>query len=139
MSDRVLTGSALRDSTLCGVIEEEFIKGGMPLISSDIIRGHLDAIILRLISEKDRYGYEISNEITNRTNGEFKIKEASMYAVFQRLVKKQLIKTYLGDVSLGSRRRYYRITSLGTAYLKEEIRNWYNARAIIDIFMEGIE
>ena len=106
------------------------------MISSDIIRGHLDAIILRLISEKDRYGYEIANEIAERTRGEFKIKEASMYAVFQRLVKKELIETYLGDVSLGSRRRYYKITSLGKAYLKEEISSWYSARAIIDIFME---
>ena len=109
------------------------------MISSDIIRGHLDAIILRLISEKDRYGYEISNEIAARTDKRFQIKEATLYAVFQRLVKKELLESYLGDVSFGSRRRYYRITSLGRAYLSEEIRNWYDARSIIDIFMEGLQ
>ncbi|MDP4193367.1 MAG: PadR family transcriptional regulator, partial [Bacteroidota bacterium] len=69
------------------------------MINSDAIRGHLDAIILRLISEKDRYGYEISKEISSRTNDEFQIKEATLYAVFQRLEKKQLIESYLGDVS----------------------------------------
>jgi len=111
----------------------------MSLISSDIIRGHLDAVILRLISEKDRYGYEISNEIAARTGGNFQIKEATLYAVLQRLVKKELIESYLGDVSFGSRRRYYRITSLGRAYLSEEIRNWHDARGIIDIFMEGLQ
>jgi len=109
------------------------------LISSDIIRGHLDAIILRLIYEKDCYGYEISNEISNRTNNKFKIKEASLYAVLQRLVKKELIESYLGDISLGGRRRYYRITNLGRAYLNEEIRTWHDARDIINIFMEGLE
>lgn len=109
------------------------------MISSDIIRGHLDAIILRLIYEKDRYGYEISNEIANRTNHAFQIKEATLYAVFQRLVKKELLESYLGDVSLGGRRRYYRITNLGRAYLKEEIENWHKARDMIDIFMEGLE
>ena len=109
------------------------------MISSDIIRGHLDAVILRLISEKDRYGYEISNEIAARTGGNFQIKEATLYAVLQRLVKKELIESYLGDVSFGSRRRYYRITSLGRAYLSEEIRNWHDARGIIDIFMEGLQ
>ncbi|MDD9150486.1 MULTISPECIES: PadR family transcriptional regulator [unclassified Sporolactobacillus] len=108
------------------------------MISSDIIRGHLEGIILRLIYEKDRYGYEISNEIANRTDHKFRIKEATLYAVFQRLVKKGLIESYLGDVSFGSRRRYYRITSLGRAYLKEEIRNWHEARDIINIFMEGL-
>lgn len=109
------------------------------MINSDIIRGHLDAIILRLIDEKDRYGYEISNEISRRTDNKFKIKEATLYAVFQRLTKKGLIESYLGDISLGGRRRYYRITSLGRAYLAEEIRNWHEARDIIDIFMEGLQ
>ncbi|MFA9464851.1 MAG: PadR family transcriptional regulator [Velocimicrobium sp.] len=109
------------------------------MISSDIIRGHLDAIILRLIYEKDCYGYEISNEIISRTNNEFKIKEATLYAVLQRLVKKELIESYLGDISLGGRRRYYRITNLGRAYLNEEIRNWHDARDIINIFMEGLQ
>jgi PadR family transcriptional regulator PadR len=111
----------------------------MSFINSDIIRGHLDAIILRLIYEKDTYGYEISNEIANRTKNKFEIKEATLYAVFQRLVKKELIESYLGDISFGSRRRYYRITTLGQEYLKDEIRTWRNAREIIDIFMEDLK
>jgi PadR family transcriptional regulator, regulatory protein PadR len=111
----------------------------MSTINSDIIRGHLDAIILRLIYEKDTYGYEISNEIATRTNNKFEIKEATLYAVFQRLVKKELIESYLGDVSFGSRRRYYRITSAGKDYLNEEIQLWHSAREIIDIFMEDLK
>ena len=111
----------------------------MTFINSDIIRGHLDAIILRLIYEKDTYGYEISNEIATRTNNQFEIKEATLYAVFQRLVKRGLIDSYLGDVSLGSRRRYYRLTEAGRDYLKDEIRTWQNAREIIDIFMEDLK
>lgn len=109
------------------------------MISSDIIRGHLDAIILRLIYEKDRYGYEISKEIASRSKDEFQIKEATLYAVFQRLEKKQLIQSYLGDVSYGSKRRYYHITNLGKAYLNEEINEWRKTKDIIDIFMEGLE
>lgn len=109
------------------------------MISSDIIRGHLDAIILRLIYEKDRYGYEISKEIASRTKNEFQIKEATLYAVFQRLEKKELIESYFGSISLGGKRRYYRITSLGKAYLREEVAAWHAARDIIDIFMEGLQ
>lgn len=106
------------------------------MISSDVIRGHLDAIILRLIYEKDRYGYEISKEVASRTEGECQIKEATLYAVFQRLEKKELIESYLGSMSLGGKRRYYRITSLDRAYLREEIKDWKKAREIIDLFME---
>lgn len=109
------------------------------MISSDILRGHLDAIILRLIYEKDRYGYEISKEISKRTNDQFQIKEASLYAVFQRLEKKGIIESYFGDVSHGGKRRYYRITLLGRAYLKELVKEWQETKEIINIFMEEIQ
>ena len=107
------------------------------MISSDIIRGHLDAIILRLIFEKDRYGYEIAKEIDARTSGDYKIKEATLYAVFQRLEKKNLIESYQGSVSFGGQRRYYSITPLGRAYLSEEIKEWQKTKDIIDTLLEG--
>lgn len=109
------------------------------MISSDIIRGHLDAIILRLIYEKDRYGYEMSKEIGIRTHNQFQIKEATLYAVFQRLEKKQLIESYYGDVTHGSKRKYYRITTLGRAYYKEKREEWSKIKEIVEIFMEGLE
>lgn len=109
------------------------------MINSDIIRGHLDTIILRLISEKDRYGYEISKEIGQRTQDRFQIKEATLYAVFQRLEKRGLIRSYEGDVSLGSRRRYYAITPKGGAALVEGAGEWRTIKEIMDIFMEGLQ
>jgi PadR family transcriptional regulator PadR len=108
------------------------------MLSSDIIRGHLDAIILKLVNEKDRYGYEISKEIENRTSNRFQIKEATLYAVFQRLEKREFLKSYYGNVSFGSKRRYYTITEPGRVYLKEEITQWREAKDIIDIFMEEL-
>lgn len=108
------------------------------IIRSDIIRGHLEPIILRLIYEKDRYGYEISKEISQRTDGRFQIKEATLYAVFQRLHRKELIESYYGTVSHGGKRKYYRITALGKAYLKETVKEWHQTKDIIDLFMEGI-
>ncbi len=109
------------------------------MLSSDTIRGHLDAIILRLIIEKDRYGYEISKEILARTDNMFEIKEATLYAVFQRLEKKELIKSYHGDVTHGRKRKYYRITTLGRAYYREKIIEWETTKKVINIFMEGWE
>ncbi|WP_105615399.1 PadR family transcriptional regulator [Vallitalea okinawensis] len=109
------------------------------MLSSDTIRGHLDAIILRLIIEKDRYGYEISKEILARTENMFEIKEATLYAVFQRLEKKDLIKSYHGDVTHGRKRKYYRITTLGRAYYREKIIEWETTKKVINIFMEDWE
>ncbi|EON71081.1 PadR family transcriptional regulator [Lysinibacillus sphaericus] len=109
------------------------------MVRSDIIRGHLDSIILRLISEKDRYGYEISQEISLRTNNRFQIKEATLYAIFQRLEKREIIEAYYGDISHGGKRKYYRITPLGKAYLNELVKEWMEVKEIIDLFMEGLE
>ncbi|GAB2555305.1 PadR family transcriptional regulator [Gracilibacillus alcaliphilus] len=109
------------------------------MIKSDIIRGHLEPIILRLIYENDQYGYEISKQISLRTDNRFQIKEATLYAVFQRLEKKDLIESYYGSVSHGRKRKYYRITTLGKAYLKESAREWQETKEIIDLFMEGLE
>lgn len=105
---------------------------------SDLFRGHLEAIILSLVQEKDRYGYEISKEISQRTMERFQIKEATLYAVFQRLESKELIESYYGDVSHGGKRKYYRITRLGKAYLKELANEWKETKTIIDLFMEGL-
>lgn len=93
---------------------------------------------MRLILEKDQYGYEISKEISARTNNRFHIKEATLYAVFQRLHRKELIESYYGDITHGSKRKYYRITPLGRAYLKEIAKEWYETKEIIDLFMEGL-
>lgn len=109
------------------------------MIRSDIIRGHLDSIILRLILEEDRYGYEISKEISQRTNNRFQIKEATLYAVFQRLEKKDLIESYFGSVSFGGKRKYYKITTLGKAFLKESAEEWEATKEIVDLFMEGLK
>jgi len=109
------------------------------MLRSDLIRGHLDSIILRLIFEQDRYGYEISKEISLRTDNRFQIKEATLYAVFQRLEKKELIESYMGSVSQGGKRKYYRITTLGKAYLKEMVKEWKETKEVIDLFMEGLK
>ncbi|MCL1631989.1 PadR family transcriptional regulator [Sporolactobacillus sp. CPB3-1] len=112
--------------------------GGSP-IRSDILRGHLDSIILRLLKDEDSYGYALSKKISHRTGGRFEIKEATLYAVFQRLEKKQLIESYYGARSHGGKRKYYRITTLGKAYLYEMVREWQEVKEIVDLFMEEID
>ncbi|MDD3477616.1 MAG: PadR family transcriptional regulator [Candidatus Izemoplasmatales bacterium] len=101
------------------------------MISSDVIRGHIDTIILKLLMEKDMYGYEIAGEITARTNDKFQIKEATLYAVVGRLENRELITSYVGEKTHGGKRRYYRVTPLGRAYYQELIKEWDLLRSIM--------
>ncbi len=101
------------------------------MISSDVVRGHVDTVVLKLLLEKEMYGYEIANEIKARTQNKFEIKEATLYAVVQRLESKELITSYMGEKSHGGKRRYYRVTPLGRAYFKELIDEWRLLRQIM--------
>jgi PadR family transcriptional regulator PadR len=101
------------------------------MINSDVIRGHIETIILKLLAEKDMYGYELVNVIKERTDNLFQIKEATLYAVLQRLEKKELISSYLGEKTYGGKRRYYQVTPLGRAYYKEMLKEWNLLRKIM--------
>jgi PadR family transcriptional regulator PadR len=101
------------------------------MINSDVIRGHIETIILKLLIEKDMYGYELVSVIKDRTNNLFLIKEATLYAVLQRLEKKELISSYLGEKTFGGKRRYYKVTALGKAYFREMLEEWNMLRNIM--------
>lgn len=107
------------------------------MISSDVIRGHLDTIVLRLLNEKDMYGYELANVIKERTGGLFEIKEATLYSVLQRMESRELIESYAGEKSFGRKRRYYRPTPLGKAYLKTMIEEWEMLQDIMKTILRG--
>ncbi|MGD9762022.1 MAG: PadR family transcriptional regulator [Candidatus Izemoplasmatales bacterium] len=101
------------------------------MINSDVIRGHIETIILKLLIEKNMYGYELVNVIKDRTKNLFLIKEATLYAVLQRLEKKELISSYLGEKTFGGKRRYYKVTPLGKAYFQEMLNEWNMLREIM--------
>lgn len=106
------------------------------MINSNLIRGHLEIIILKLIIEQDRYGYEIANCIKERTNEGFIIKEATLYSVVNRLEKQGLISSYFGEKTHGKKRRYYRITVLGKAYFNQKSEEWIELKHIVDTLLE---
>lgn len=70
-------------------------------ITSDLLRGHTDTMVLRLLSEADRYGYEIVKLIAERSGGEYELKEATMYSSVRRLEADGDIEWYWGDESQG--------------------------------------
>ena len=101
-------------------------------ISSDLIRGHTETIILGNLMKKDSYGYEINKQIKEKTDGQYELKEATMYSAFKRLEEIGHIISYWGNEDKGARRRYYRITEDGKkAYMRDK-SDWELAKKLID-------
>ncbi|NLM50927.1 MAG: PadR family transcriptional regulator [Clostridiaceae bacterium] len=105
-------------------------------ITSDILRGHTDTIILKCLLDEDSYGYKINNFIKEKTNGLYELKEATLYSAFRRLEQQGYIKSYWGDENTGARRRYYKITLEGRLYYKKNVEEWEMAKSIIDTLIK---
>ncbi len=102
------------------------------VLTSDIVRGHTDAIILSLLARQDDYGYNINKHITEVSCGELELKEATLYTAFRRLEEAGFIKSYWGDEDSGARRKYYKITPLGRDEYEKQLAYWKRTRDIID-------
>lgn len=102
------------------------------LITSDLIRGHIDTIILRILADADSYGYEIIKSVSRCSNEQYTLKEPSLYTSLKRLEKDKLIESYWGDESQGGRRKYYHITIEGRTRYQKAVDEWLAAREIIN-------
>lgn len=108
-------------------------------ISSDLIRGHIDTMILRVLNEGDNYGYEIVKSIGVNSKGAYELKEPSLYTSLKRLESQGMIASYWGDESQGGRRKYYRITESGKQTYLRSVAQWKIARDLINQLIEGGE
>ena len=101
-------------------------------ITSDLIRGHTEIIILKQLLRADSYGYEINRNINKTTENQYELKEATLYSAFRRLEAAGHISSYWGDEDSGARRRYYTITETGIDYYTGAKAEWEQSKKIID-------
>ncbi len=90
-------------------------------------KGILELLVLSLLLEKDRYGYELVNEISKNIS----ISEGTIYPLLRRLNNDGYFETYLKESSEGPPRKYYRITESGKEALKDLSEEW-------DKFLVGV-
>lgn len=106
-------------------------------ISSDLIRGHIDTIVLGLLSTEDRYGYEICKQVGILSDATYELKEPTLYSAARRLEGQGLIRSYWGEESQGGRRKYYAITDAGRQTYERNLADWKRARSLIDRLVSG--
>jgi DNA-binding PadR family transcriptional regulator len=103
-----------------------------PKLSSDVLRGHTDTIVLNILRRGDAYGFEIYNTILNRTGEQYELKETTLYSSYKRLEQEGCITSYWGDETQGARRRYYRITPKGLEQYRQSILDWEFTQRILN-------
>jgi DNA-binding PadR family transcriptional regulator len=106
-------------------------------LSSDLLRGYTEAVILRRLLGQDGYGYQISKEVAEISRGRLEMKEATLYTAFRRLEAAGCIESYWGNEVIGARRRYYRLTEEGARRLQEDAETWLETREVLDALLLG--
>jgi PadR family transcriptional regulator PadR len=97
---------------------------GINALARELKRGSTELLILALLDERDRHGYEIARLIDERSSGTISFHAASLYPTLYRLEDKDLIEGRWVERSGQRRRRYYRLTAAGRKALASQRSVW---------------
>jgi PadR family transcriptional regulator PadR len=90
---------------------------------ADLIRGHLDLLVLSIVAGGATHGYAIAEGLRTRSSGEFDLREGTLYPALYRLEGAGLLASGWRDAG-GRRRRVYRLTRAGRRALEGRTREW---------------
>ncbi len=87
--------------------------------------GTTEFLVLVVLNEKDRYGYEIAREVHDRSEGFFEFKQGFLYPALRRMEQTNSIRGYWRRSDTGGpNRKYYRLTSKGQLRLGAFVEAW---------------
>ena len=104
-------------------------------ISSDLIRGHIDTIILYSLFDEDKHAQQISDSIEQKSNNEYKINQATLYSSLKRLENLKHVSSYWNEADDG-RRKFFHLTEQGKYLVENNLSDWSYSKNIIDRLMD---
>lgn len=107
-------------------------------VDKSIISGSLTMLLLKLLSEKDMYGYEMIETLRQKSQNVFELKAGTLYPLLHSMEEKGFLTVYEQAV-LGKTRKYYSITEKGRGVLAKKEREWNEYAAAVKkvLVMEG--
>ena len=103
-----------------------------------LLAGSSAMLVLKLLSENDMYGYQITEELAARSQNVFEMKSGTLYPLLHTLEQKNWVSAY--EVMEGGReRRYYSITESGRRQLAEKQEEWNSFSAAVNKVLGGAQ
>jgi PadR family transcriptional regulator PadR len=105
-------------------------------IDRELKRGTLEMILLKLLSERPMYGYELVSTLERRGGQPFQLKEGTLYPVLYRLENAGWIEARWETAERGVPRKYYQLTPSGAEQLKALISDWFDFSSAVQRVLE---
>jgi PadR family transcriptional regulator PadR len=102
------------------------------MLDREVKRGSTEMLILALVEDRPRHGYEIAKLIEQRSDGVLQFHVASLYPLLYRLEKRGLINGRWVEKAGQRRRRFYKLTATGQKILAEQRKTWKDFFAALD-------
>jgi PadR family transcriptional regulator, regulatory protein PadR len=100
-------------------------------ISSEMLKGTLDMMILRTLVVGDAHGHTIAKVIERSSEDVLEVEQGSLYPALHRLENRGWVKSYWGTSENNRKAKFYRMTTAGRRQLTVETSRWRQmARAI---------
>lgn len=104
-------------------------------VDKTLVSGSVTMLLLKLLSRKDMYGYEMIATLRERSNNVFELKAGSLYPLLHSMEEKGLVSSYEQEV-LGKVRKYYTLTKEGKKVLKQKEEEWKEyTQAVADVMV----
>src|ERR1700704_2093483 len=94
------------------------------MLDREVKRGSTEMLILALVEDRPRHGYEIAKLIEQRSDGVLQFNVASLYPLLYRLEKRGLINGRWVEKAGQRRRRFYKLNAAGQEILAEQRKTW---------------
>jgi len=106
-------------------------------ISSELLPGTLELLILKTLSRKALHGYGIARQLEAHSRDVLQVGESSLYPALQRLLVNGWVTAEWGETELKRRARFYRLTAAGRKRLAEETAGFTRLAAAIFAVLEN--
>lgn len=109
----------------------------MKTLTGNIKKAVIEMLILKLLSEDDMYGYQMTQEFKKRSNGIFTVLEGSMYPILYRLADNNCISFYEKKIGIRQTRVYYHIEAAGVERLQNMILEFRKSIQIVEFLLDS--
>jgi DNA-binding PadR family transcriptional regulator len=102
--------------------------------AKDLVAASATPLVLSILKNSDSYGYEIIQQVKERSDGLLVWADGMLYPILHRLEKNEFIESYWGKADTGRKRKYYKLLENGHQELAQQQEQWHQLYTLLMSF-----